>query len=235
MEILIQENISDSQSRSVFAKLSTEVLSLEDVVLALSEIIDDEAGGYYMLPFISTRSEVRERPEIYASLHRVRAYRAYMVSNGKNTIYMLDYIVKAKKTYHDPIICIIGPDTSKIADKALRNLSSRLLSKTYNLKIDEKAVTDFSNLMGYRKSEVVNEISRILEEAEIVIKMKLLKKDEEKMKISSKRSGISKEILKDMRQQKPSFLAEQLDLRELVSFGAIILLITLLFMILAKL
>ena len=103
MEILIQKNISEPSSRKVFAQISTQVLTLEDVIRSISSIIDDEKQGYRRLPFINARSESIQRLDIYTSLRKTRADKAFILSNGRNTIYMLDYVVKAQRVYHDPV------------------------------------------------------------------------------------------------------------------------------------
>jgi hypothetical protein len=65
LEIIVQKNIFEPASMKVFAKISTEVLSLEDVVQSLSEIIDDEKLQYHKLPFINGRSESIQRLDVY--------------------------------------------------------------------------------------------------------------------------------------------------------------------------
>jgi len=233
LEILVQEKLSEPpQSRKVFASLSTEVLSLEDVVLALSDIIDDEAYGYFRLPFISARSQGMERLDAYTSLRKRRADKVYVVSNGKNTIYTLDYVVKAQRVYHDPVVYIVGPDAPEIAKKTLDNLTDLLLPKTYTLRLNERAIADFSNLRGCNKLTLIKKMEEIFEEAELALKMALSDGKQESGESPAKRKGLSGEILEDIRRQRPPFLAEPLNPRDLIAFGIVFTLIVLLLIIL---
>ena len=56
MDIIIQRDISDLSSRRLYAQITTETLTLKDLVLSLSEIIDDENNGYRILPFVNAIS-----------------------------------------------------------------------------------------------------------------------------------------------------------------------------------
>lgn len=232
LEILVQEELSEIRSRKVFAKLSTEVLSIEDVVLALSEIIDDAANGYFRLPFISARSQGMDRLDAYTSLRRRRADKVYVVSNGKNTIYTLDYIMKAKRMYHDPVVYIIGPDASEIAAKTLRNLKSLLLPKTYSIRLNEKAINDFSVLTDSDKHTLTKKLEGVFEEAEIALKMVLLNGKKENVIGPSERKQLSKEILWDIKKQRTPLFAESFNPGDLIMFGIIFVSMVLLLIIL---
>lgn len=233
MEILVQKNLSEPSSKKIFAQISTEVLTLEDVVHSLSGIIDDEALGYHKLPFMSARSESLQRLDVYTSLRKRRADKAFIVSNGKNTIYMLDYVVKAQKVYHDPVLCIIGPDAEKIGKFTLKRLSRLLLSKMYRIGFNDEAIRDFSNLTGDRKSRVITQLSDTFEEAELEVRMKLLNDPMDERESSAPRSGLSKEIINDMR--KKLFSAEPIDPRSIIPFGIMAALMILLLIVLTKL
>jgi len=200
LEILVQKELSQPLSRKVFAEFSTETLTLEDVVHALSEIIDDEKEGYHLLPSLGSFGESVERLDIYTSLRKRRVDRAYTISNGKNTIYILDYLIKTKKIYHDPVICIIGPDAEIIASKVLNNLKRMIVTKLCDLKINDAAVSDFSRLTKKRKMDVYKVVSDVLEETEVAIKMKLLDEDDlPKSNVKSGEGKVSKQILEDMK------------------------------------
>ena len=232
---MVQKNIFEPASMKVFAKISTEVLSLEDVVQSLSEIIDDEKLRYHKLPFINGRSESIQRLDVYTSLRKERADRAYVVSNGKNTIYMLDYVVKTQRIYHDPVLCIVGLEAEEIAQLVLSNLSKTLLPKTYYLRFDSEAIREFSNLLGYKKDEVIRNLSETFEEAEIALKMKLLKGHRNNMESPTLRSGtLSKEIIEDVKRKRP-LSAELLDPWRIIPFGIIVLLMILLLIVLSRL
>ena len=124
---------------------------------------------------------------------------------------MLDYVVKTQRIYHDPVLCIVGPDAEEIAQLTLSNLSKTLLPKTYHLKFDSEAIREFSNLLGYKKDEVTRNLSETFEEAEIALKMKLLKEHRNNIESPTLRSGtLSKEIIEDAK-RKWSLSAEPLD------------------------
>lgn len=233
LEILVQRDLSEPLSRKVFAKISTEVLSLEDIVRSLSNIIDDEELGYHRLPFMNASSKSLQRLDVYTSLRRERADKAFIVSNGKNTIYMLNYVVKAQRIYHDPVLCIVGPEAEKIGQSVLEKLSRLLLSKMYSVKFEDEAVVDFSNLTGYKKSDVIKKLSETFEEAELALKMKLLRKHNDKMEPLTLRSGLSTEIIEDM---KPKPLArDPHGLESIIPFGIIVTVMILLLIILMRL
>jgi len=232
MEILVQENISEPSFRKIFAQISTKVLTLEDVIRSISSIIDDEKQGYYRLPFMNARSESLQRLDIYTTLRRTRADRAFILSNGKNTIYVLDYVVKTQRVYHDPVLCIVGPEAEKIAETALKGLSRILLSKMYEIRFDDEAIGDFSKMMKYEKSEVIAQLSRIFEEAEIALKMRLLEGYEDERQHASPKGELSKEILEEIRRQPPP--AEPFDIRNIIPFVITGILTILLFIILMR-
>ena len=235
MNILVQKDISDISSRRIFAQISSEALTLKDIVISLSGIIDDEKNGYHMLPLLDAKSEILQRLDVYTSLRRERADKAYVISNGRNTIYLLDYVVKTRKVYHDPVLCIIGPDAEEIAEYALERLSRLLLSKTYRIELNEEAIRDFSRLTGCKKREVIENLLGIFEEAKIALKMKFFKGDmgdinEEAAPPSS--NGLSKEILKDI--EKKSLYREPADSKSIIPFAITIILIILLLIILMR-
>jgi len=234
LEILVQEDVSKPLSRRVFAEFSTEVLSLEDVILALSGIIDDEAEGYHRLPFLSAKSEGLEQLDIYTSIRRRRTDRAYVVSNGRNTIYMLDYVVKARRIYHDPVVCIIGPDAERIAERTVRNLKRMLLPKICDMRINDDALTDFAKITGTKKTEVLKEVSKVLEEAEVALKMRLLDEagkeqvDGRQASVKKGSGRLSRELLEDLKsRRKPPLPIEPIDLQDLASYGIVILFVIL--------
>jgi len=233
MEILVQENLSEPSSRKVYAQLSTDVLTLEDIVRSISSIIDDEKQGYHRLPFMNARGESLRRLDVYTDLRKTRADKAFVLSNGKNTIYMLDYVVKTQKMYHDPVLCIVGPEAERIAGFALKNLSRILLSKTYEVRFNDGAIKDFSKMMKYEKSEVITQLSNIFEEAEIAVKMRLLKDHGDEEEHRTLIGSLSKEILEEIRRQPLS--AEPFDLRNVVPFAMTAILVILLLIILMKL
>ncbi len=230
MDILVQSNISEPLSKKMFARISTKTLTLKDVILSLSDIIDNEQNGYRILPFLDARSESLQRLDIYSSLRKKRADKAYVISNGRNTIYVLDYVIKAQKIYHDPVLCIIGPDAEKIADYVLKRLSKILLSKTYRIELNERAVEDFSRLMGYKRMEVIKQISDTFREAEIALKMKLLKGNLEETAPPNRR--LSEKIIRDF--ESKSIAREPADLRSMIPFIIAIILIILLLAILLR-
>lgn len=232
MEILVQKDVSSPSSRKIFAQLSTETLSLKDVILSLRDIIDDEKNGYYRLPLVTARGEGFQRLDFYTSLRRERADRAFIVSNGRNTIYILDYIVRARRVYHDPVLCIIGPEAEYIAEYALKRLSKILLSKTYRVELDYRAIVDFSRLTGYEKREVIEYLSEIFKEADIALKMRFLKEDSGNEEFRTYGRRLSEELLKEI-EVKSSFRRHS-DLRSMVSFGAMIILMVLLLIILTR-
>ena len=174
MEILVQKIISDIKSVTRFASFSIGVLSIEDAILALSDVVDDAENGYYRLPFITSKSEGMERLDIYTSIRKERADQAYIFSNGRNTIYVLNYKVKKRKVYNDPVIYIAGPDALEIAQQASDNLTETLLSKMYEVRLNEEAISIFSKLKGYDEFDIIRKINEIIKEMKIDLKIRLL-------------------------------------------------------------
>ncbi|MCD6466187.1 hypothetical protein J7L27_07485 [Candidatus Bathyarchaeota archaeon] len=232
MNILVQKDISDISSRRIFAQISSEALTLKDIVISLSGIIDDEKNGYHMLPLLDAKSEILQRLDVYTSLRRERADKAYVISNGRNTIYLLDYVVKTRKVYHDPVLCIIGPDAEEIAKYALERLSRLLLSRTYKIELNEEAIRDFSRLTGCEKREVIENLLGIFEEAKIALKMKFFKGDINEAAVPPSSNGLSKEILRDI--EKKSLYREPADPKSIIPFAITIILIVLLLIILMR-
>ena len=233
MDIIVQRDISDLSSRRLYAQIATETLTLKDLVLSLSEIIDDESNGYRILPFVNARGEGLHRLDIYTSLRKERADRAYILSNGRNTIYMLDYIVKARRVYHDPVLCIIGPDAEEIAEHALKRLSRILLSKTYRIELDQRAIWEFSKLMGYERAEVMRVLSEIFKEAEMALKIRLLRGGGGEEEHPSVGKRLSERLIREIERRPLS--VEPIRIEDIIPFGAIIILIIILLVILMRL
>jgi len=173
-----------------------------------------------------------ERLDAYTSLRKRRADKVYVVSNGKNTIYALDYVVKAQRVYHDPVVYIVGPGAPEIAKKTLNNLTDLLLPKTYTVRLNERVIADFSKLKGCNKLTLTKKIEEIFEEAELALKMVLLDGKKESVEDQSKKKGLSREILEDIRRQRSPLLYEPLNPRDLITFGIVFTLIILLLIIL---
>lgn len=230
MNILVQKDVSNISSRRIFAQISTEALTLKDVILSIKDIIDDERNCYHRLPLLDAKSESLQRLDIYTSLRRERADKAYVISNGRNTIYLLDYVVKTQKVYHDPVLCIIGPEAEEIAEHALKRLSKILISKMYRIELNERAIRDFSKLVGCEKREVIRHITEIFEEAKMALKMRLLKGDLEEENASSSAKGLSEELLRDI--DKRAVSREPLDFEGIIPFIVGMILIMLLLIIL---
>lgn len=232
MNILVQKDFSDVSSRKIFAQISTEVLTLKDVILSIRNIIDDERNHYYRLPLLNAKSESLQRLDIYTSLRRERADKAYIISNGRNTIYLLDYVVKSRKIYHDPVLCIIGPEAEEIAKHALKQLSKILLSRMYRIELNYEAIRDFSKIVGCEKREIIKHITEIFEETKMALKMRLLEEDAEKETISPSAKGLSEELLRDI--DKRTVSRKPLDFESIIPFIATMILILLLLIILIR-
>jgi len=164
-----------------------------------------------------------QRLDVYTSLREQRADRVYMISNGKNTIYILDYVVKVRKVYHDPLIYIVGVDAQKIAQTALNNLTNLLLSKTFKLSLDEEVIEEFSNLRGISKTAVIKETEAVFEEAELALKMKLLERSKsgEKMSNKSEKKRLSSILLEDVKKQEMHLPLQEVNFDNTVIYGAL--------------
>lgn len=234
LEILVQEEVSKFQHRNVFAKISTTFLGVEDVVRALSEVIDDKTNGYYQLPFLSASSIGMERLDVSTSIRKQRADSVYVVSNGRNTIYILDYVVKTHTVYHDPVVYIIGPDALKIAESTLKNLKRVLLPKTYKITLNEDALSDYSNLTGQEKMKTIKRMSSIFEEAELALKMEFLNETSEPQRNLKETSDLSETIIKDARREKARIRTGFMDTREITVIGLLMILLMIVFFVVSR-
>jgi hypothetical protein len=101
------------------------------------------------------------------------------------------------------------------------------------VKFNDDAIRDFSNIMKYKKSDVITELSDTFEEAELALRMKLLKDYEDEKEPVPARNSLSKELLEEIRGR--PFSIERIDLRSTIPFGILAILMILLLIILTRL
>jgi len=86
--------------------------------------------------------------------------------------------------------------------------------------------------MGYKKAKVVKQLSEIFEEAELTVRMKLLKGRTDKLRFPPVDDGLSKEIIQDMKNK--SFSVKEFNSGNIVPFGIIAALIMILLIVLTR-
>jgi hypothetical protein len=130
----------------LFKEFQTEVLTGKDVILALSPIIDQ--AGWHV---IETANAKGRGVEQYYSEHDVwaqkqRSEKMAIMTNGKNTIMLLDWVEEEVVTRHDPVIRVVGVDAEEIAGEVHRRILMKLAPKLVTITVDEDVAKDFEGL-----------------------------------------------------------------------------------------
>jgi hypothetical protein len=153
-------------------ELNTEVLSLKEVMKILSPIIDD--GSYQMLDLITAESRGMQELSAFSLLETTRHDTVAIVSNGVNTIAIVDFDVETRRiTRHDPIIKITGRDSLAIAKTLISGIRSLLIDRLVEFTAPEAVVKDISRIDGKPEEEIQKEIDKVHEEARLALRERL--------------------------------------------------------------
>jgi len=141
--IVPQEEI---QEDVLYKEFQTEVLTGKDVIMSLSPIIDQK--GWHIIEKANALGRGVNRyyaeHDLWAEKHR--SEKMAIMTNGKNTIMLLDWVEESVVTKHDPVIRVVGTDATKIADKVIRGLLLRLVPKLIKIEVNEDVAKDISGI-----------------------------------------------------------------------------------------
>jgi len=169
MKVQVASEIEESVRARTLIELSSEVLSLKETIRkVLAPVIDD--GSWALLDEITAESRGMQRLSARTTVRKERSEDIMLFSNGKNTIYLLDFTEQERVVKHDPIIRIVGKDALTIAAVLLENIATTLTKKIFM--VNGKVLKDLASIFG-GKTDVERLVAEVEEEAEQVVKRRL--------------------------------------------------------------
>lgn len=150
MKVLVQPELRGETK--TLLDVRTELLTLEECINALRPVLD--SGGWHKLEDLQGERRIKSRTIQGANTlvtTKTRTDRIVVLSDGMNTIHMLDWTEKTKeRVIHDPEIRIVGPDASAIYDVLHNNIVNTLIDKAIEISVvvNHRAVTELSRLLN---------------------------------------------------------------------------------------
>ncbi len=150
MRVLIQPELRGETK--TLLDVRTELLTLEECIEALRPVLD--SGGWHKLEDLQGERRIKSRTLKGANTlvkTNMRTDRIVILSNGANTIHMLDWTEKTReRIIHDPEIRIVGPDALNIYNTLHDNIVSTLIDKAIEISVavNHRAVTELSRLLN---------------------------------------------------------------------------------------
>jgi len=151
----------------LFKELASEALTGKDVILCMSPII--EQPGWEILDTVSAEGRNLQRMTMTTSEQKLRTEKMAILSNGRNTIHLLDWQEQTSIVKHDPIVRIVGPDAPMIAGDICKNMFTRLVDKLMIVRMDETVAKDISNLVNIPLEEIKTVETDIKTQSEMII------------------------------------------------------------------
>ena len=138
----------------LYKELNSEALTGQDVIVCMGPVID--SPGYEILEHVDAEARKMDRLSMSQSKVTTRSEKMAFITNGRNTIQLLDWEEKSTIVTHDPIVRIIGPDALSIADTFLSGMLGKLSTKLCSIVFDETAAKDISVLTGRPIEEITS-------------------------------------------------------------------------------
>jgi len=158
----IEMGIRNAPQEIVFRELNSEALTGQDVIECMAPIIDQE--GWEILDKIDAESRKMENMSIRSERRTTRTEKMAFMSNGRNTIQLLDWEVKSTIVTHDPEIRMIGPDAVELAGVFCEGMLERLMTRLVKFDFDETVAKDIAGLKGVAVESITNLKSQIEQE-----------------------------------------------------------------------
>ena len=138
----------------VYRELNSEALTGQDVILCMASIID--LPGWEILDTIDAEARKMDRLTMRQSKVTTRSEKMALISNGRNTIQLLDWKETSTIVTHDPIVRVIGPDAFQIANTFLSGLLAKLSERLFKIEFDETAAKDIATLTERPLEEIMS-------------------------------------------------------------------------------
>jgi hypothetical protein len=144
-EQVAEEGLKKSE-KVLFREFQSDVLTGRDVVQAMVVIIDQP--GWKILEKIDAKSRKMESISITQDLETERFDKMALISNGRNSISLLDWEEHSTVVRHDPVIKVVGPDAPELATIIIDNMLVKLTEKLVKISLDSAVAKDISRLIG---------------------------------------------------------------------------------------
>jgi len=188
MKVLIQPELRGETE--TLLDVRTEILTLEECIEALRPVLD--SGGWQKLEDLQGERRIKSRTRQGANTlvtTKTRTDRIVILSNGINTIHMLDWTEKTKeRVIHDPEIRIVGPDALDIYNTLRDNIITSLMDRAIEVSVvvNDKVVRELGGLLNkftlmFHASSIGDDIER---EAKLRATMELMRLTDKPKEIS---------------------------------------------------
>jgi hypothetical protein len=162
MKVMVQELLTEDQialgvptpEEIVYKELASEYLTGRQVILCMQEVIDQE--GYQILDMMDAegRGTTTYKAEHDTYSQKIRTEKSAIISNGRNTIQLLDWVERDVVVRHDPIIRVIGPDAMGLADFFCGKLLDVLAGHLVTVEFNSDVAKDIASLVGLTEDEM---------------------------------------------------------------------------------
>jgi len=150
MKVFIQPELRGETE--TLLDVRTQTLTLEECIEALRPVLD--SGGWHKLEDLQGERRIKSRTLQGANTlvtTDTRTDRIVILSNGMNTIHMLDWTEKSKeRVIHDPEIRIVGLDAQNIYNTLYNGIISSLIDKAIEVSVvvNHKVVRELGVLLN---------------------------------------------------------------------------------------
>lgn len=149
----------EAKAEIEYRTLNSEYLTGKDVILAMAPIIDNAEQNYQILDKIDMTGREITQIDTFKSNVKTRSEKMALISNGRNTIQLLDWNEITTIVRHDPVVRVIGPDAFAIADVFCGNMLKMIETKIVdNFKLTADVTKDIAGLTGQTIEEVTSKL-----------------------------------------------------------------------------
>jgi hypothetical protein len=158
----IAMGVTNAPEEILFRELNSEALTGKDVIDCMAPIIDQP--GWEILDKIDAESRKMETMSVRTERRTTRTEKMAFMSNGRNTVQLLDWEVKSNIVTHDPEIRMIGPDAADLAETFCAGMLERLMDRIVTINVDETVVKDIAGLKGVSVDSIKTTIEAMKQE-----------------------------------------------------------------------
>lgn len=130
----------------LFRELNSEALTGEDVIMCIAPIIDQE--DWKIIDKVTAEGRSVQKMDIRTDQVKTRSEKMAFITNGRNTVQLLDWQEKTSIVRHDPVVRVIGPDAPEIATEFCSNLLVKLVDRLMVVKMADDVAKDIAGLVG---------------------------------------------------------------------------------------
>ena len=175
LKVFINPLLEIGQKDILFKELNSEALTGKDVIECMAPVIDGD--DWHIVDKISAEGRGVQQISMTHDEIKTRTEKMAFLTNGKNSVQLLDWKEESSIVRHDPIVRCIGPDAEEISKIFLDNILMKLVDSLVKIELKEDIAKDIANLTG-ENLESIKAIKGDLEAEKEVLINSLLKMDQ---------------------------------------------------------